>query len=111
MFYICEQSDIDFDQAKEFSVDDKAVFVVNKDGVYTAFFNWCPHLGIELNFRPDVFLCSENHFIQCANHGALFDTEGGLCLSGPCSGMRLVQIPLTIENGKLYAPEVPDWPS
>ena len=51
--------------------------------------NACPHIGIPLEFQPDEFLDMEKRFIQCANHGALFEIETGDCIAGPCAGQAL----------------------
>lgn len=61
-----------------------------------AFRNRCPHLGIELNFMPDVFLDMEKRYIQCANHSALFQIEDGLCVWGPCQGEALSAVPVQV---------------
>lgn len=70
-------------EAKEFTVEEGTIFAVRHDGVLYTYINWCPHLGIPLNFMPDQFLDSEAQFIECVNHGALFDIETGVCISGP----------------------------
>jgi nitrite reductase/ring-hydroxylating ferredoxin subunit len=78
------------------------VVVVKHDGLVRAFVNWCPHLGIELNFMPDQFMDSDNQFIMCANHGALFEIDSGDCLSGPCSGDKLIPVPLEVRGDEVW---------
>lgn len=71
-----------------------------------AYRNECPHLGIELNFQPDVFLDTEHRYIQCANHGALFQIEDGLCVFGPCQGASLTPLSVQlIDNSVCLSPD------
>ena len=73
-------------------------FVIRiSDGVH-AYVNRCAHLGYPLNYLPDEFLSYDRNYIQCTMHGALFEKETGLCVSGPCLGRSLVGIPARIEN-------------
>jgi len=67
--------------------------------------NSCPHIGLPLNWNPDRFLAAEASRIICANHGAEFTIEEGLCLRGPCLGARLESVPVTIEGGLVQVPE------
>lgn len=67
-----------------------------------AYRNVCPHLGIELNFMPDVFLDMEKRYIQCANHSALFQIEDGACIWGPCQGESLAAVPVTVQDGAVW---------
>jgi nitrite reductase/ring-hydroxylating ferredoxin subunit len=71
-----------------------------------AYTNHCPHLGIELNFQPDVFLDGDKRYIQCANHGALFELESGACVFGPCQGENLTAVSVTVADDKVYLKEV-----
>ena len=70
-------------------MDGQSVFAVKKDGQIYVYVNACPHIGIPLEFQPDEFLDMEKRFIQCANHGALFEIETGDCIAGPCAGQAL----------------------
>ena len=104
---VCSIHDIEDDSAREFQVDDQPVVIVKRDGQFHAYLNWCPHLGIELNFMPDQFLDSDNQFLICANHGALFEIDSGDCLSGPCSGDALLAVPLEVREEQIWLGEVP----
>ena len=67
-----------------------------------AYLNVCPHLGIELNWMPGRFMDSDNLFIQCSTHGALFDIANGLCIAGPCKGRALAPIPAHVRGGDVF---------
>lgn len=75
------------------------VFVVHVGGVVRAYVNDCPHMGLPLEFRPDVFLDRKQKAILCANHGASFRIEDGFCTAGPCRGDALTVVPVTVEDG------------
>lgn len=107
MHFLCNNADIGDDQAKGIDVEDRSLVVVRRDGLVHVYLNWCPHLGIELNFMPDQFLDSDSAFIMCANHGALFEIENGHCLSGPCSGDALIKVPHDIRGNEVWAGPLP----
>jgi len=103
---VCKTEDIGEESAREFMVGEQSVIVVKFDGQFHAYLNWCPHLGIELNFMPDQFMDGDNQFLMCANHGALFDIDSGDCLSGPCSGDKLIPVPLEVRGDEVWLGEV-----
>jgi len=107
MHLLCRIDELPEDSSREFTADGQSIVAVKRDGQIYVYLNWCPHLGIELNFQPDVFLDSDNQFIQCANHGALFEIDSGHCLSGPCSGENLVAVTYSIRDGELWVDELP----
>lgn len=107
---LCLIDDIAEESARGFELEGHSLVAVKKDGQLYLYLNWCPHLGIELNFQPDVFMDMDNEFLQCANHGALFRVEDGDCLSGPCKGLPLQKVPFQIENGQLMVDEIPSPP-
>lgn len=104
---VCAASELEEDQARGIEIDGKSIVLVKKDGQVHAYLNWCPHLGIELNFMPDQFLDSDNAFLMCANHGALFEIDSGHCLSGPCSGDALMKIDVNIEGDQILLGDIP----
>jgi nitrite reductase/ring-hydroxylating ferredoxin subunit len=61
--------------------------------------NHCPHAGFPLNCQPDAFLAPQAPLILCAMHGALFEIETGICVSGPCAGLGLRTLPVRVERG------------
>jgi nitrite reductase/ring-hydroxylating ferredoxin subunit len=74
-------------------------FVVRQGDRVRAYVNYCPHAGFPLNWTPDGFLAPEAPLILCAMHGALFEIETGLCVSGPCAGMKLRALPVSVAHG------------
>lgn len=72
------------------------IFIVKRGAGFYAYLNRCPHARLPLNWTPDVFMDADGCYIQCANHGALFRVEDGVCVAGPCAGERLT--PVAVER-------------
>ncbi len=75
-------------------------------GALRAYHNRCPHQGLELEWRPDEFLDGHGEYVICANHGAVFDPDNGLCVHGPCRGQGLQPARIEIRDGYVWL--VPD---
>lgn len=99
---LCNLDTLEEDQSKGFELEGISVFAVRKDGQVYVYQNHCPHLSIPLEFMPDQFLDSENYFIQCSTHGALFEIDSGNCVSGPCVGDKLIPIESKVEDNQVF---------
>ena len=99
MTKLCAYDDIAEGHAKSFSLGERSVFAVKKDGEIYVYENRCPHLGVELEYQEDQFLDPDGALIQCSTHGALFLIEDGSCISGPCMGQSLQALGAHVENG------------
>lgn len=64
-----------------------------------AYLNQCPHMGVELNWKPGSFMDSDNLFLQCSTHGALFKPRDGECVAGPCQGDALTPLDIRVIEG------------
>lgn len=81
-------------------------FLVKKDGAVTGFVDECPHAGWPLaGALGQNFLTRDDRYILCAGHGALFNTDDGECVSGPCFGERLEPWPIKVEDGVITTDE------
>jgi nitrite reductase/ring-hydroxylating ferredoxin subunit len=74
-------------------------FVVRKDGSVHGYVDRCPHAGLPLPQRLDVYLTLDESLIQCSWHGALFRIVDGACVGGPCAGARLAPWPVAVVEG------------
>lgn len=63
--------------------------------------NCCPHQGRPLNWAPNRFLKDEKGHLVCAAHGAVFETDEGRCLSGPCRNAALTSVAVREEDGQI----------
>jgi mutator protein MutT len=59
-----------------------------------AFENLCPHVPIPLDRTHDDIVSADGRTLVCQNHAALFEFATGRCVSGPCEGDSLREIPL-----------------
>lgn len=66
------------------------------------YYNSCPHLGIALEMREHDFLDMGQEYIVCANHGALFQINDGLCVAGPCKNQSLKPASYTVDKGSVW---------
>lgn len=107
MTVLCRVDEVPEDDARGFGFGEHALVVVRYDGQLHVYVNWCPHLGVELNFQPDEFFDLDRRFLQCANHGALFAIDSGLCVLGPCKGNSLKKVEFAVENGEVRILSVP----
>lgn len=55
MHYLCTLHDVPEGESRGFEFGPKSVVAVMRDGQLYTYLNWCPHLGIELNFMPTNF--------------------------------------------------------
>lgn len=79
------------------------ILIVNRNGAIYAYVNACPHQHTPLETFPGKFFDAEGNLLVCSTHGARFEPESGLCVSGPCEGKSLTKISLTERDGGLYA--------
>lgn len=76
-------------------------FVVRRGDAVFAYQNYCMHVGHPLNWRPNEFLNQDSSLIVCASHGALYEIDSGICVSGPCPGKTLRPIEVEVRNGTI----------
>jgi len=82
---------------------DLEALLVNYQGNHFAYVNRCPHTGITLDWVNNQFFSSDNRYIMCATHGAVFEPPSGECIWGPCVGLSLQSLPIEIDDGRIYA--------
>ncbi len=64
-------------------------FVVKYDGQPRAFLNRCGHIAVQLDYSPGEFFSDDGQTLMCATHGAEYAPDTGACLGGPCYGIGL----------------------
>lgn len=80
----------------------QSIIAVRQGNSVWLYVNACPHIGAPLDMEPGQFLNYDKTLILCANHGALFTLDGGLCIHGPCVGKALNSIPCRVEGSAVY---------
>ena len=101
---ICMMEEVPEREARAFDTEDgDTIFITQRDGSFYAYQNVCPHLQVELEFLENQFLDQDQEFIQCSTHGALFEVETGLCITGPCQGDTLEKVNIKVHSdGGIY---------
>ena len=107
LFRLCSLEELDEPDSRGFVISDvspeRNIFIVkNRLGIF-AYENRCPHNAAPLDWVPGQFLDFDKEYIQCANHGALFELHNGHCIYGPCSGQFLEQVNLKIKDNWIFA--------
>jgi nitrite reductase/ring-hydroxylating ferredoxin subunit len=77
----------------------EALIVRDAAGVVRAYLNLCRHLPIPLDASGQFLV---DGLLQCGTHGARYQLEDGLCVSGPCRGASLQALDLVIEGSRLF---------
>ena len=99
--------EIEHGKSKKFTLRrgqrDLEALLVNFEGRHFAYINRCPHTGITLDWVNNQFFSSDNRYLMCATHGAVFEPPTGECIWGPCVGLALQSVPVEIEQGRIYA--------
>ena len=106
---ICALDDIEDTESAGAVVDidgrERPLILVRRGQRVWAYVNRCPHIGAPLDFRPGWFLTLDKSLINCANHGAHFEIETGLCVAGPCVGKSLEAVPVEVSDGRVRLAE------
>ena len=102
MVELCSLEQLQTSLTLGFEVEGQKLFAVYLDGQCKVYKNLCPHLNIPLEYLPDQFLDREQQYIMCANHGALFRIEDGMCILGPCRGESLQPFPFEKRDGAVW---------
>ncbi|GAA0653783.1 Rieske (2Fe-2S) protein [Salarchaeum japonicum] len=80
--------------------EDEAVLTRAEDGV-EGYVNRCmhfTHIRIDKGSGAPV----RNGELVCANHGAMFEQDTGVCTFGPCEGAQLDRIDIDVRDGGVY---------
>ncbi|WP_421854348.1 Rieske (2Fe-2S) protein [Marinomonas sp.] len=99
---LCHIDDIEEGASKGFLDDESGsdlLFIVKQEGQLFGWRNACPHVdGAAMAWRKDAYMNSQQTFISCHAHGALFEAKTGLCVQGPCLGKRLKPVPVSVDQ-------------
>ena len=101
---ICDYDELPDPGSKGINIDslDLNIFVVKENQQIFVYENSCPHTSGPLDWMPDEFLDEDKKYIMCANHGAIFKINNGLCVYGPCKDQSLRNVPFILENGEIF---------
>lgn len=82
---------------------EQGILVRTAGGEVRAYKNECRHLPMPLDDRDPGELWDEHRrYLVCNSHGARYRPEDGLCVSGPCEGSHLKELPIVVEGGAVF---------
>lgn len=87
-------------QDEESGEKDEAI-LIQLDGEVTSWINRCMHFR-HIRLDKGSGAPKRNGEIVCANHGALFEDDTGLCTHGPCEGAYLNPVEVEVRNEAVY---------
>jgi nitrite reductase/ring-hydroxylating ferredoxin subunit len=106
---LCRLGDLAASGAKEVVLTKEGgrfpIFIVQTASGIRGYVNSCPHARLPLNAREDQFFDFSRTFLFCANHGAQFDPETGVCIRGPCKGEALKVFPVALQGDTIVIDE------
>ena len=73
-------------------------FAIRHRGVVHAYLNVCAHQQVELDWLPGAFFDVDRETLVCALHGARYAPDTGRCVSGACTGGKLVRVPVVVRD-------------
>ncbi|WP_299333031.1 Rieske (2Fe-2S) protein [Haloplanus sp.] len=87
--------DVDTDERRE------ALLVRTPDEEVRGWLNYCRHL-LDVRLDKGSGAPMRDGEVVCANHGAYFETDTGLCTFGPCEGAVLESVAVRVDGGDVY---------
>jgi len=88
--------------------DNQAYIVIKHRANIFVYRNSCPHLGKQLSQQSLTILDTEQNFIQCTRHNALFTISQGKCIKGPCNGLKLNKVDHIIRDNYIFTSKISD---
>lgn len=76
-------------------------FLINYQGGFHAYVNSCRHLITPLDFVRYQFFTEDGRHLVCLTHGALYEPDTGMCVAGPCEGLYLHALPVSVESDEI----------
>jgi nitrite reductase/ring-hydroxylating ferredoxin subunit len=77
-------------------------FVFRRAGQLFCYRNQCRHQPLTLDYGDGQFFTTDEEYLLCRNHGALFVPETGKCIAGPCAGASLYPLSVVELEGVIH---------
>jgi nitrite reductase/ring-hydroxylating ferredoxin subunit len=78
----------------------EVILAETADGI-AAWLNYCQHFT-HIKLDKGSGAPRRNGELVCANHGAMFDADSGLCTFGPCEGAVLNEVAVAVREDAVY---------
>ena len=79
----------------------QAVLVGRVVGRWRGYANVCRHRALPLDLGARSPMSDDGAYLMCHQHGALYRTDDGLCVSGPCAGEALEAVAVEASGDRL----------
>lgn len=89
---LCNKGDVPEGRSRSFNVAGRKVLVLNRGGAFSAFRNFCPHMGGTVRYNGSA--------LRCEWHGALFDAATGEPRTAPAVGSGPIERVRLVEDGE-----------
>jgi nitrite reductase/ring-hydroxylating ferredoxin subunit len=99
---ICHEEELTEGSAVRSLLTGCDLIVIRRKGRLYGYKNECPHMNLPLINGSRGVLNKEQGQLVCAQHAAEFDIENGLCIKGPCVGMELEPVEISLIDGKVF---------
>jgi nitrite reductase/ring-hydroxylating ferredoxin subunit len=80
------------------SGEEREAILVGLNGEVAGWLNYCRHMT-HITLDKGTGAAIRDGEIICKNHGAMFETDTGLCTFGPCEGAYLEAVDVAVEDG------------
>ena len=97
---ICASDLLEDNHSLGFHHEQEKGIIVRYQGQVHAYLDSCPHRNKSLGDGPN-FLDSDNLFLRCEHHQALFALDSGTCITGPCVQQQLTSVAVTEQDGQI----------
>lgn len=77
-------------------------FIIRFEGKVLAYLNVCAHAALRLDGGRGQFFSRDGKSLVCVSHGAVYQPDTGLCISGPCRGLSLIPLRIAEIDGDIY---------
>lgn len=102
---VSTESTVLFRVTTESGDEQEAILVASEssDGetAVVCWLNYCQHLT-HIKIDKGSGAPMRDGELVCANHGAYFDADSGVCTYGPCEGAYLTALEVTVADGDVY---------
>ena len=82
-----------------------ALVLVRRGERVDGYVNKCPHMGFSLDWKTERIVLADGKFLRCVHHGAVFRTDDGVCVAGPCLDEHLTPVALDVVDGEVFLRE------
>ena len=89
---VCTIDELSETAASIIDLGKRQIIALKREGKVYLYHNRCPHMGSLLNSRDSEIMVDNGRYLICTMHFAMFESDTGQCVAGPCPGATLSRI-------------------